>query len=75
MERFSDIVISEEVVHKKKIFVAESLELGIASQGYSVEEALKNVKEAIKLHLEENPGLIPKRKQEVAAPMLARVFL
>jgi len=38
-----------------KWFVAYEPCTGVASQGKSEEEALKNIKEALKLYLEENP--------------------
>lgn len=48
-----DIAVNEELVNGKKVFVAHCLNLGIASQGFNYEEAIKNVEEAIKLYLEE----------------------
>ena len=47
------------VLHKEDdMYVAECPEVGTVSQGYSLEEALENLKEATKLYLEEFP--IPK---------------
>lgn len=44
------------VVHKEgDIYVADCPEVGTVSQGYSVEEALVNLKEATELYLEEFP--------------------
>ena len=44
------------LVHKEDdMFVAECPEIGTVSQGYSVEEAIKNLKEATDLYLEEFP--------------------
>lgn len=44
------------VVHKEnKIYVAECPEVGTASQGKTIEEAIANLKEATKLYLEEFP--------------------
>ncbi len=37
-----------------KLYVAQSLEFGIASQGTTYDKAVKNIKEAIKLYLEED---------------------
>ena len=54
MSKAFDIVVNEEYTNKKKIFVAHCLNLGIASQGKTVEEAMENIKDAIKLYLEEN---------------------
>jgi predicted RNase H-like HicB family nuclease len=44
------------IIHKEEnIYVAECPEVGTASQGYSVEEAIANLKEATELYLEEFP--------------------
>ena len=44
------------VVHKeKKFYVAECPEVGPVSQGKTIEEAIKNLKEATELYLEEFP--------------------
>ena len=44
------------VVHKeKKYYVAGCPEVGTVSQGKSIEEAIKNLKEATELYLEEFP--------------------
>ena len=37
------------------MFVAECSEVGTVSQGYTIDEAMKNLKEATKLYLEEFP--------------------
>lgn len=45
------------VLHKEgDLFVAECPEIGTASQGPSIDEALKNLKEATELYLEEFPS-------------------
>ena len=44
------------VLHKEEnLYVAECPEVGTVSQGYSLEEALDNLKEATELYLEEFP--------------------
>ena len=44
------------VVHKEdELYVAECPEVGTASQGPSIEEAVANLKEATELYLEEFP--------------------
>lgn len=44
------------VLHKEEdVYVAECPEVGTASQGETVEEAINNLKEATKLYLEEFP--------------------
>jgi len=44
------------VLHKEEdMFVAECTEVGTASQGKTIEEAVANLKEATELYLEEFP--------------------
>ncbi len=44
------------VLHKEEdMYVAECPEAGTVSQGFSVEEALENLKEVTKVYLEEFP--------------------
>lgn len=53
---FADIVINrEKLSNGNDIFVAHCINLGIASQGKTTEEALKNIKDAIEGYLEEQP--------------------
>lgn len=70
-----DIAVSEEILRGKKVFVAHCLNLGIASQGYSYEEAMKNIKDAILLYLEECPEKIPKKREKLLPPIATRLFL
>ena len=47
------------IIHKEeKLYVAECPEVGTASQGHSIEEAINNLKEATELYLEEFPVTI-----------------
>ncbi len=44
------------VIHREEdMYVAECPEVGTASQGKTIEEAVKNLKEATELYLEEFP--------------------
>ncbi len=44
------------VLHKEEdLFVAECPEIGTVSQGYTLEEAIANLREATELYLEEFP--------------------
>ena len=53
---FMDVVINKERLSTgEPIYVAHCTTLGIASQGKDTEEAVKNIKEAINLYLEEQP--------------------
>lgn len=50
MKTFTAIINKEE-----NLYVAECPEIGTASQGETVEEAISNLKEATELYLEEFP--------------------
>lgn len=53
------------ILHKEDdIYVAECPEVGTGSQGYTIEEAITNLKEATELYLEEFP------LQEVPKPLM-----
>ena len=53
---FMDIVINKEKLSDgSPVFVAHCRSLGIASQGKDMDEAMKNIKEAIELYLGEQP--------------------
>ena len=44
------------IIHKEEdVYVAECTEVGTVSQGYTIEEALANLKEATELYVEEFP--------------------
>lgn len=47
------------VTRERKFYVAECLELGVASQGESFDEALTNLREAVHLYLKnEDPSTL-----------------
>ena len=53
---FMDIVITKEQLSTgEAVYVAHCTTLGIASQGKETDEAIKNIREAIELYLEEQP--------------------
>jgi len=50
------------IIHKEEdLYVAECPEVGTASQGQTIEEAITNLKEATELYLEEFP--LPKTRE------------
>ncbi len=58
-------MILTAVLHKEEdLYVAECPEIGTVSQGYTVEEAVSNLKEATELYLEEFPS------PQIASPLL-----
>ncbi|MBM4338337.1 MAG: type II toxin-antitoxin system HicB family antitoxin [Deltaproteobacteria bacterium] len=53
------------ILHKEDdIYVAECPEVGTVSQGYTIDEAITNLREATELYLEEFP------LQEVSKPLM-----
>lgn len=68
-----DIEVHQEKIKNKNIFVANCLNLGIASQGHTYEEALENIKDAIELYVAECPEAIPKKM--LSPPLITRMFL
>ena len=52
-------VLNTIVWKEDKIFVAKFLEVELASQGKTKEEAIKNLKEALTLYLEDEPKNVP----------------
>ena len=57
-KKYLDIVLNKEKLSDgEDIFVANCTLLGIASQGKTMDEAIKNIKEAVNLFLEEQPEL------------------
>jgi predicted RNase H-like HicB family nuclease len=57
------------IIHKEgKWFVARCVELGVVSQGKTVEEAQNNLMEATELYLEDNPNF--KKALPETAPLV-----
>ena len=48
--RFTTVIVQEG-----KWYVARCVELGVVSQGKTIERAQKNLKEAVELYLEDQP--------------------
>jgi predicted RNase H-like HicB family nuclease len=59
MKTLTAIIFKEE-----NMYIAKCPEVGTVSQGYTVEEALENLKEATQLYLEEFP------QQQFSRPLL-----
>lgn len=53
------------IIHREgKWFVARCAELSVVSQGRSIQEAQKNLAEAVELYLEDQPALLKKLPHE-----------
>ncbi|MBI2577476.1 MAG: type II toxin-antitoxin system HicB family antitoxin [Candidatus Wildermuthbacteria bacterium] len=56
------------IVKEGKWFVARAIEVGVTSQGRTIEEAKKNLQEAVELYLENEPQL--KKQISKESPLL-----
>jgi len=72
-----DVVITQEKIKGKTYYVAQGIQLDVASQGMSLNEALENIKEAAEIVLENKNNKIDliKTESQNVAPMLTRIFL
>lgn len=61
------------IIQEGKWYIARAIELGVVSQGKTVPEALKNLKEAVELFLEDNPKA--KRMTSQKSPLLTTLEL
>lgn len=52
------------VTKDKSLYVALALDVDIASQGSTIEEALKNLQEALELYLEDEDAIIPSTSKQ-----------
>jgi predicted RNase H-like HicB family nuclease len=56
------------ITQEKKLYIAQCAELGVVSQGKTVEKAQENLKEAVELYLEDQPQLT--RSLSKQAPLI-----
>jgi predicted RNase H-like HicB family nuclease len=66
--RFTTIITKEG-----KWYVARCVELGVVSQGRTIEDAQRNLKEAVELYLEDQPKT--KRYLSKSAPLVTSLEL
>lgn len=64
------VTFTAAVTHEQPWYVARCLEVEVASQGSSLEEALANLKEALELYFDDQP--IP---HGVQPPVIAEVVI
>ena len=72
-----DVIISEEKYKGETFFVARGIELDVASQGRTIDKALSNLKEAVKLALENEPVIKQEliEQEEITSPMMTRILI
>ena len=71
---YLDVVIKKEKLSNgEDIFVAHCISLGIASQGKNIDEAIKNIKVAAELYLEEQPEKYNELELSISLPSFSIV--
>lgn len=60
--------LTAAVTREDGLYVAQCLEVDVASQGRSVEESLANLREALELYFEDGPSELPR-----TAPIIAPI--
>ena len=77
MEKLSiNILVREEKMKEKRVFIVNNEELGVADFGDTLNEALENFKKSVKIYLDVYPEkkecLVREEKQPL---LLSRIFL
>jgi predicted RNase H-like HicB family nuclease len=71
-----DVVLTQEDINGKIFYVAQGVQIDVASQGLSEEEALENVKDAAKIVLEDSEDIKESiNSEKEMTPTLKRVYL
>jgi len=77
-ELILDVVITKEKIEGKEFFVAQGVQLDVASQGLTLEEAIENIKDAAEIVLEDSKEkrlIMLEQESSEIAPMMTRVFI
>jgi predicted RNase H-like HicB family nuclease len=70
-----NISVREEKQGKKKLFIVNNEELGVADFGESLEEAIDNFKKAVRLYLDAYPEKRKLLVKEENPVLVSRIFL
>lgn len=75
-----DVIITPEGEGESKVYSINSIQIpNVVTQGKTIEEAKKRLREAITLYLEDMPNeraiLVKQIKEENNAPLITRIFL
>jgi len=68
------ITLSAVVWHEGKMQVAWCPELDVASQGKDIEQALRNLQEALELYLEDEDAKVPKGKSPIVTTLRVETY-
>ncbi|MBI2448958.1 hypothetical protein HYV49_01545 [Candidatus Pacearchaeota archaeon] len=70
-----NIVVREESMDGKRVFIVNNEDLGVADFGDSLDEAIENFKKSMKLYLETYPEKKELLKAEETPLLVSRIFL
>lgn len=71
-----NILVREEEMEDKKVFIINNEELGVADFGDTLDEAMENFRESVRLYLETYPEKKQMLIREEKQPLLvSRIFL
>ena len=68
------VTLSAVVWHEGKMQVAWCPELDVASQGKNIEQALRNLQEAVELYLEDENAEVPKGKSPLVTTLRVETY-
>lgn len=70
-----NIVVREEKMDDKKVFIVNNEELGVADFGDTLDEAIENFRKSMQLYLETYPEKKELLKTEESPLLVSRIFL
>ena len=73
-----DVIITKEKIDGREFFVTQGIQLDVASQGLTLEEAIENIKDAAEIVLEDSKEkrlIMIEQESSEMAPMLTRVTI
>ena len=70
-----NIIVREEKQGKKKLFIVNNEELGVADFGENLEEAIDNFKKSVRLYLDAYPEKRKLLVKEENPVLVSRIFL
>lgn len=68
-----NVTFSVVVLKEGKLQIAWSPELEMASQGKNVEDAIRNLKEAVELYFEDEDAKIPSERSAILTTVCVRI--
>lgn len=75
-KRILDVVITQERIGNQTFYVAQGIQIDVASQGLSLKESLENIKDAAEIIIQSSKEAKEnvKMSEKQIAPMITRIF-